>query len=144
MIPIHLKHPDNLHSRFAGIDGSMRLLKTKMGIDWIFPKSCISENPVLVQTSVLAISPIDDNLFWDTSNHGRNQIPVLIVTQMGLHFLEPSVPSVDTMKQDFVGMIPVCSIDQNMIWILNLQFGEGAEAARFMFELGAHGQDTLG
>lgn len=87
MIPIHLKHPDNLHCRFAEIDGSMRLLKTKMGIDWIFPKSCIAEKPVLVQTSTLAISPVDDNLFWDTSNHGPNQIPVLIGTQMGLHFL---------------------------------------------------------
>jgi len=55
---------------------------------------------------------------------------------MGQHFFS-SVPEVKntTTQANFQGMIPICGIDANMVWLLNVQLEQNEEQVRFVFEL---------
>lgn len=97
----------------------------------------------LAPEHVPAMEPLRLSLELEESSTLANLGPILVWfagrdMEMGLHFFEPDITSgmeAGSMRQDFVGMIPVCSVDASMVWLLNLQFGEGAEAKRFIFEL---------
>ena len=55
---------------------------------------------------------------------------------MGQHFFL-SAPVVENRptQADFQGMIPICGIDTNMVWLLNVQIEHAEERFRFVFEL---------
>ena len=65
---------------------------------------------------------------------------------MGRHFMHPRAPDSTILRDDahafrahFDGMIPICSIDPDMSWLLNLQTVINEQVVRFSFELSSAG-----
>lgn len=67
---------------------------------------------------------------------------------MGLHYFSATTAPLmsetvateevdDGVLEKFQGMIPVCGIDRDMIWLLNVQYQHGGEVWRFVIELNA-------
>ena len=55
---------------------------------------------------------------------------------MGQHFFSSaSVVENKSTQTNFQGMIPICGIDTNMVWLLNVQIEQAEERFRFVFEL---------
>lgn len=57
--------------------------------------------------------------------------------EMGRHFFSPKSGPAQSSSDllYFSGMIPVCSIDERMVWLLNVQFAYNGQLTRVVFEI---------
>jgi len=85
--------------------------------------------PVLepIRLAIKGQTPVIDASQWLVWFEGRDM-------EMGRHILVPSDDASQSQKS-FLGIIPVCTVDENMVWLLNVQLSADNTVRRFVFAM---------